>query len=160
MTVAESILLGYFSGLRHMLQLEGTDDNPLWRLQMESSILMAVHSLQNVTMASIGENLPVAIRSAILLAVDSISGMDSSSLSILSPRFEPRYWLIAACVVLSFLAAATWDRLCLVISFFAMSDLNAGRISRTISSHGGRMVHLHHYNTVNWLISCVYSQGS
>ena len=74
-----------------MLQLEGTDDRSLWRLQMDSSILMTVHSLQNVTIASIGENLPVAIRSAILPAVDSIFGMDSSSLSILTPRFEPRY---------------------------------------------------------------------
>ena len=91
MTVTEGILLGYFSGLRHMLQPKGTDDKSLWRLQIDSSILMAVHSLQNVTIASIGENLPVAIRSAILLAVDSISGIDSSSLSILSPRYEPKY---------------------------------------------------------------------
>jgi len=57
MTVTESILPSYFSGLRHMLKPRGTDDKPLWRLQIDSSILMTAHSLQNVIIASIGENL-------------------------------------------------------------------------------------------------------
>ena len=43
-----------------------------------------------------------------------------------------------ACVVPSFLAAATWEKLKFSIRLLATKERKAGRTDRTTTSHGGR----------------------
>ena len=117
-------------------------------LHLSWSSRSAMQSLQKLVTTSRCVSLFPARSFATWLAAVFTLEVDLSLVGSLKPRFEPRYWLIAACVVPSLLAASTCENLCLSMSSLATRDLNTGRNCWTISSHGGRIFFTLDYNVV------------
>lgn len=77
----------------------------------------------------------VAIFSASSLTSVWIVGSVSSCSVNFPLRLDERYWLMAACVVPSFLAAFVWDRWWFLTSSFAISARRVGRTCWATISH-------------------------
>jgi len=74
--------------LRHTSQAAGTVVKSLCMSHTRFRVLKALHNSQNLSMASKGEKLWVAISLATWLAADRTEGSASNCFILFSPRFE------------------------------------------------------------------------